>query len=368
MAKDNRRYEVIIIGGGPAGIATALTLSARGISSCLLEARPAPFKKVGEALPPNARPLLRQLGIEQLLTDPKHQVYHGNLSCWGNSLLEEKDFIREIHGHGYLLDRLHFERQLWELLDQSKTDFIHHCQIQHINPEEKGVEVVANHQHQTITTTGNFIVDATGRKASVCRKLGAISYTMDQQFGIACQIALPARTASQIMVEATPNGWWYAAPAQTGELTLMFFTLKEMIGDEESQKKLLRRELRHSIHLKKRLPQGIPVIDQVKIMPAGTSCLEKPYGKNWLAVGDAAYAYDPISSYGITSALASGFYAGNALAASLAGEEDALDVYRYVVENAFQAYMSKLSRHYALEQRWPDSAYWQNRLKNIQTL
>ncbi|MGB0176435.1 MAG: hypothetical protein ACPF9D_04660 [Owenweeksia sp.] len=61
-------------------------------------------------------------------------------------------------------------------------------------------------------------------------------------------------------------------------------------------------------------------------------------------MGDAAYAYDPISSFGITSALAGGYYGGHALADTLGGRTDALKVYRYVMENAFNGYLEKLEK------------------------
>ena len=72
VEKDNNQFPVIIIGGGPAGIATSLTLSFRGVSNCVIEAASEPQRKYGEAIPPNAKPLFKQLGIEHLLSSKKH--------------------------------------------------------------------------------------------------------------------------------------------------------------------------------------------------------------------------------------------------------------------------------------------------------
>ena len=96
-------------------------------------------------------------------------------------------------------------------------------------------------------------------------------------------------------------------------------------------------------------------------MPSGTSYLKQPYGKNWLAIGDAAFSYDPISSYGITSALATGFYGAHAIASKIANEEDAFLTYRYILENGNRAYFQKLAHQYNMEKRWKDSYYWKNR-------
>ena len=60
-----------------------------------------------------------------------------------------------------------------------------------------------------------------------------------------------------------------------------------------------------------------------RVLPAETSRLDRIAGPGWLALGDAAAAYDPLSSYGIGSAMGSGFYAGQAIADSLAGRDPA---------------------------------------------
>jgi flavin-dependent dehydrogenase len=102
----------------------------------------------------------------------------------------------------------------------------------------------------------------------------------------------------------------------------------------------LSKELEKSIHISKIIEGASLDFSTIKIMPTGTSRLDVPYGDYWIAVGDAAFSFDPISSYGITSALGSGFYAGHALASQLLKEEDAMTTYRYVLENTFEVYLN----------------------------
>jgi len=148
----------------------------------------------------------------------------------------------------------------------------------------------------------------------------------------------------------------------------MFFTLQELLPNRDNISSFLIKELNTTLHLSKIIRPAPEEFKNVKVMPAGTSCLSTPYSDNWIAVGDAAYAYDPISSYGITSALASGFYAGQALASTLSGKSDAMPTYRYIVENAFKAYMQRLMNHYALENRWSNSPFWKNRFQHFSQL
>jgi flavin-dependent dehydrogenase len=363
VANDNQAYQVIIIGGGPAGIATSLSLSSRGISNCVVESDSIPKAKSGEAIPPNAKPLLKKMGIMHLVNDPKHTVYYGNKSCWGTSELEQKEFIQGIYGHGYLLDRFYFEQQLREHLKSHSAPIKEGVQFRKVLETSYGVEVLLDNGGQPETIHAKYIVDATGRKASVCRQLGISKVKMDHQFAITLHLSLSQEIEHEVLIEATENGWWYAAPQHDKELTIMFFTLLELLPNKYDIKSFIQRELANSIHLSKIIQVDTFQYDQIKIMPTGTSRLDVPYGKNWIAVGDAAFSYDPISSYGITSALASGFYAGHALAASLLDEKDAMAAYRYVMETTFDTYIEKLKHQYAQENRWENSIYWKNRFK-----
>lgn len=363
MENDKHIYQVVIVGGGPAGIATALTLQARGIRCCVVEANKTPIRKAGEAIPPNAKPLLKQLGILSLVANEKHKIYHGNQSCWGSDTLAEKEFIADRMGHGFLLDRLYFETQLQALYQHTGSSFYKGFKLKKVVSTHNTVIATIENAKESITLKSNFIIDATGRKASVCRHFNILKENVDTQFALTFNLKTTQKLPYQILVEATENGWWYVAPFAANEITMMFFTLKELFPNKENTKNFLQDEFHKTIHLSKKIQQI--EIENLKIMPAGTSCLRVPYGNHWLAVGDAAYSYDPISSYGITSALASGFYAGHAVADFFNGKEEAFHVYRYVVENAFRAYSEKLTHQYSLEKRWAESPYWKNRLPSI---
>ena len=361
MTSDKQEYQVIIVGGGPAGIATALTLGARGISNCIVEAQLEPARKLGEAIPPNAKPLLKKLGIMHLVDAPEHIAYYGNKSCWGTNKLEQSEFIQGIHGHGYLLDRFQFEKQLRKHAVDTGCLLMTGYKFKKTFRTERGIEILIDNGTSTERMAATYIVDATGRKASVSHQLGMTKHSLDSQFAIVCKALLPAPMEHQITVEATKNGWWYMAPQSKTELTLMFFTLQELLPNKNELESFVRKELETTLHLSKTISSTRLDFDKLKVMPAGTSRLDVSYGDHWIAVGDAAFSFDPISSYGITSALASGYYAGHALSSDLANEDDAMLAYGFVVENAFQAYMEKLIFHYQQETRWEGSTYWENR-------
>lgn len=355
-------YQVIIAGAGPAGLAAALTLSAYKIPYCLIDANITAVQKSGDAIPPNAKPLLTQLGILHLVQDAKHIPYYGNKSIWGTPQVQEKAFITGLHGHGYLLDRLYFEQQFRNLVQQQSGDFYQGYQLKKAQYKDNSVEVLIQKGAQTIDLKAPYIIDATGRKASVCRHLGAYKQDLDAQMTISFWHQLSKPIPRQIWVEATEYGWWYLAPNANHQVNCMFFTLKELLPQRKDMVLFLQQMLQNSLQIKQIIQPTQEELQAKTIMPSGSSCLAQPFGEHWVAVGDAAFSYDPISSYGITSALATGFYAGHAVAEKLAGEADAFLAYRYVLENGSRAYLQKLQHQYSMEKRWPAAYYWKNRL------
>jgi flavin-dependent dehydrogenase len=57
------RYDVLVLGGGPAGCAAAISARLAGLSVALVEQAAFPRDRVGETLHPGVEPILRQLGV-----------------------------------------------------------------------------------------------------------------------------------------------------------------------------------------------------------------------------------------------------------------------------------------------------------------
>ncbi|MEH2316508.1 NAD(P)/FAD-dependent oxidoreductase [Nostoc sp.] len=90
--------------------------------------------------------------------------------------------------------------------------------------------------------------------------------------------------------------------------------------------------------------------------------LDQVCGDNWLAVGDAASAYDPLSSQGITKALRLGIFAGYAIGERLNKEETAgLSKYASLVRREFEYYRQIHRQYSAEEQRWKQNRFWHRR-------
>src|SRR5438105_2753114 len=82
-------FDVAIIGGGPAGAATAIALQRAGYTTVLLERTHYERTRIGETLAPPARSLLAQLGVLDRFLSDGHSPSAGTLAAWGQPALFE---------------------------------------------------------------------------------------------------------------------------------------------------------------------------------------------------------------------------------------------------------------------------------------
>lgn len=111
--------------------------------------------------------------------------------------------------------------------------------------------------------------------------------------------------------------------------------------------------------LSRRFESEIPEIS-LNAVPAGISLLRRTHGVRWVAVGDAAVKLDPIGSSGVSTALASGQRAAQAVSAALQGNNAALGRYSHWIASLFREYIRQRGWHYAASRR--TEPFWQARL------
>lgn len=97
------------------------------------------------------------------------------------------------------------------------------------------------------------------------------------------------------------------------------------------------------------------------ITRAHGAILEPAAGTAWLAVGDAAISFDPLSSQGLFNALFTGLMAAEAADSRLEGYQLSFSEYRQTMRGVAEAYRQNLASCYMAEARWPEAPFWQRR-------
>lgn len=96
------------------------------------------------------------------------------------------------------------------------------------------------------------------------------------------------------------------------------------------------------------------------VYPGSSSYLNRIAGRKWLALGDAACTWDPLSSQGIAKALRSS-QAAAAIAGHFAGDANAVRDYAAQARDNSRRYAQVRQYYYRREQRWPASLFWKRR-------
>ena len=209
-----------------------------------------------------------------------------------------------------------------------------------------------------------FVIDATGRKATYARTQGARPLSFDQLVG-ACGFfsfdSVPD-VWSGALIEPFAQGWWYTAPIPEGSRIVACMT----DGDLAKKLRLSRQEcwfglLQETREIKKTVVDGV-LSGAPVLRPSASQCLDSISGDSWLAVGDAASCFDPLSSQGVVKALRSGIFASYAVADWLSkGKRSGLKNYERFVREDFENYLEVREHYYCEEQRWKEQPFWHRR-------
>ncbi|HZY38610.1 MAG TPA: FAD-dependent monooxygenase [Mucilaginibacter sp.] len=355
---------VIIIGGGPAGAAAAITLSSSGIPNVVLDADKNSFKP-GESLPPNAAAALINLGIEKRINRWGSSPYHGINTYWGSTAGQYRHFFAEPHAAGWHLNRTCFEAGLRDMATQCGTQWLKGWSFDGIRENSGKITVNAAAGHgQMKSITASFVIDCSGRASLVSKSQGGRRNILDRLIAFYAMIeGLPTFVKSTTFVESVSDGWWYAAPGGKNSTMVYFMTDSDLYDIAAHDKALWFHEhLSGTCHLVKKIPGIVEsTISSVGISTATTSVTNKPYGGGWIAAGDALFTLDPLTSFGITAALNGGYHAAKAVAATLNGDQGAVSTYLQNMQDTFNLSLEMLQNQYRLEQRWPNERFWSRR-------
>ncbi|CAG8462647.1 5769_t:CDS:2 [Paraglomus occultum] len=396
-------FDVIIIGGGIAGSCTAIRLAQLFSSAAATLRRilvvdekttSAGIFKVGESLPGESKHILKTLGVFEAVNNDakqgKHNFCYGNSSAWGSDELHDTSTIFNAYGDGFHLNRSLFDETLIKTAESQHDPFITIIRdsvtksllVENDDGEKYWKVSISSNE---LPIHGNVLVDASGRRCFIRKCFPDLERTaFDKLLAFACLFEtdnsqLPD-SDHHTLVESCAFGWWYTSLLPNKQRIVGFHTDDDLIKLINKKRKIRQAEefyefMRETApHTTKRINEHsyCPGGKRVMCMPANSESLFRfaSYENRWIAIGDSAVSFDPLSSQGMLTALYSAKLGAEAIFFQYFNGKKTrnkevtvqpLEIFQQYIENTFHKYKSEKRFFYNKEQRWRDEVFWRRR-------
>jgi flavin-dependent dehydrogenase len=331
----NRRFDVVVLGAGPAGAAAAVALAGKGFNTAVVS------KGVTagvQGLSSRALVSLTEAGLApaaRCATGPA-----GRVVFWSGE--------RSERGREGLVER--------EVFDASLRSCLQNSSVCWVDAAARNV-TFADELWQVETSEGPIqgrtLLDARGRHARRSEERGPL--LVSWSLNLRCGRQMTARTA----VVALDDGWCWLATTHSGLVHVQFVTLARQQWDREQ----LARRIEH---VAEKLPELALPVDQLIAGGSESACAavarfsQPSRGPGHLRIGDATVAMDPLSGNGIYEAVRSARAAAAAINSHLRGVPWSV-VARFVDERSRELWrrcVSKAAEFYRLQAGWSGSEFW----------
>jgi flavin-dependent dehydrogenase len=309
MAMDIGDVDVLVAGAGPAGATVARLLARRGKRVVLVDPATRHIDRL-EVIPPSGWPVLEALDLTQLLDETAlARPCLGIRRRWGAAPAAIDDFQTHRGGRGFVLDRIAFDKALRAAAaDAGVTSITGRVAATRRDDGQTTVMVETPSGRQTIHVA--LVVDATGRPSAVARRMGARRLASEPLIAERRNVDRTVTTRNEpawLDVKGRLRCWSYQVSGPDGRR-------ERWIVYPPSGRRHRRSTLRAD---------------------ASSAILSQGAGDGWIAVGDAAIAFDPVTSQGLTSALATSVVAAGAILSPRGLDDESSRIYSDAIAATF---------------------------------
>jgi geranylgeranyl reductase family protein len=307
-------FDVAVIGAGPAGSATAITLARSGYAVALIDKQDFPREKLcGDFVNPINWPIFRELGVEErILAQPHTRVTGFRITSYRGASAETAfSQSNQSRPYGLGLRRTHLDHVLLQRAEQTGVTIRTGCQVKQISKHSFGWKLD--------TTAGGewrakVVVGADGRNSWIAQKLGmnTRAATRGRSVGFQTRINGLGAASGRIEIHLFPGGYAGLVGVGDGTASLGLAIDKHILPRVAVDEFLLRERLTQNPYLKSVLEPRGNVNGFRAAYPVYFS-KRRAFADAVLLVGDAARVTEPITGEGIYFAMRSGMLAAETL-------------------------------------------------------
>jgi flavin-dependent dehydrogenase len=372
-----RSFDVVVVGAGPAGSATARRLALCGWRVAVLERTRFDGPRIGESLAPSVQGLLRDLGVWQEFGALAPLPSWGTCSIWGDATPQSHSHLVSLYGCGWHVDRQAFDRMLTRAAVDAGSCLCEGVRLQQATYQDGHwrlhVADAGRPEHSEQLLDAGVLIDATGRTARIGRALGGRRLLLDRLVGVATEwVGVDVAQRGHLLVETSPDGWWYSAPlpsstdAPSHRMMVMLMTDADLCAQRHLSRSERWLASLHASPMTLERLVGARSTSPPRVYSAVSQRLQRDPARDagpWLAVGDAALAVDPVSGSGVLRALRTAQSAAETTRGILrdpAAWRSRVATYEAERDEECTRYLYERAEYYAAERRFP-TTFWRRR-------
>ena len=339
----SNEYDVVVIGGGPAGSTVASFLSQWGRQVLVLEKESFPRHHVGESLLPGTLAIMQRLGVLEKVGRAGFVPKYGATYVWGKSrepwsvnFIELNENMRARGGlidSSFQVDRAKFDKILLDHCKESGATVLEGCRATGIDRDEQQTTRVSytDPAGSPRVASCQVCVDATGQNCFLGNSLDLREFNESLknialygyfQGGRPLDQLVPnpdPKHNGNIFVAATESGWIWYIPLGSGRYSV------GLVTDGSSSREInrvgrynfYRNSLDSTEEIAFLLRDAEIESESLHTLSDWSYICRKFHGPGYLMVGDAAAFIDPILSTGVHLAMNGGLGAAVAINTSL---------------------------------------------------
>ncbi|MEX0693206.1 MAG: NAD(P)/FAD-dependent oxidoreductase [Rhodospirillales bacterium] len=315
-------YDVLVIGGGPAGTTTAALLASKGYTVVLVEKDRHPRFHIGESLLPRNMPVLRRLGVLDEVTEigvvkrgADFSDAHDNtyvIFDFSNALAPDEPTALQVK-------REEFDHILINNAATKGVTVMQSARITDVQFVSASIEAtVEGEDGNEIQLHARFAVDASGRDAFLSTRLGLKrrnpKHNSVAVFGHFSGV--PRRHGDEsgnISVYWFPHGWFWLIPLNDGRMSIgMVCWPKFMKTRQGTLEQFFWDGVALAPHMQVRMQDAKPLGEIIATGNFSYTSTQMT-GDRFLLVGDAYAFIDPVFSSGVYLAMQGAEFAAEAV-------------------------------------------------------
>lgn len=290
--------DVVIIGGGLAGLVSALGLVKAGIQVTLVEKKVYPFHKVcGEYVSNEVLPYLDSLGVNLNPLEPA-RINRFLLSSPSGKTLETK---LDLGGFG--ISRFTFDHHLYQLAQEQGVNFILQQKVQEVN--------FANDSFSVTLSGGDnlqakVVIGAYGKRANLDRQLNR-PFFLDRSPYLGVKYHVRHHFPKDLIaLHNFKDGYAGTSAIEDDRYCFCYLTTRQNLKQHGSIPAMEQAVLYKNPHLRKIFEEAEFLYEQPEVINEITFATKSSIENHMLMCGDAAGMITPLCGNGMAIAIHSG--------------------------------------------------------------